>query len=597
MSSRRRVDPVVSGLTSSQKKQIVAVYGGGQSQSGGKWEPIPVLTHEQIQLVIEEQRNTVTQPHERHRPHTSHLYTGDQRYDYKLQHPTGAAGMSREVYQSAQPDNMVSGRTGRFYSTSNEFPIHSPQYPSTTRPPLASSYPLMSQPSHGYPTPIRHSTCTAGHGQFTQNLTSTMQSLSIKDADCNYVIMVIGVTGSGKSTACNFFCGQDVFNTKGGAVSVTTKSEAHKCYILDKKVLLIDTPGFSDAYESEEQRMTDLGKALYYAHEGVHAIVICFNGAARFDIATESVVNALDQLGTFWPHAFILYTHADDMGNNESEQRQQIFQWLSDPRCPDRLKWLLKNVQCRFVTVESRMRRRDNTYRQQKCREFLGMVEQVYNENHCQLYTNKLFMWAKEKYDQAKREKMEQEEKLKTCQESLLEHQELLKSFEEQSIKGARSQEEAIHSLQQEIKSLQQQLQHQPNHSQEQDELYQQLTAKQSMEQVENRKLKEMLKEQHDTIELLWQTQNKQKAEEKILLQSQDQSVMEQCIASMKEEMREIQAQNLELKKEMSQVSHYRPRGDEDDDYMTDIIKGVGGITKGVGKAAALYVTSKCTLM
>ena len=83
--------------------------------------------------------------------------------------------------------------------------------------------------------------------------------------------MVIGVTGSGKSTACNFFLNQKVFNTEGGAVSVTTKSDAHSGTVFGKRVLFVDTPGFSDAYEY-------LGRALYFAQAGVHAIVICFKG-------------------------------------------------------------------------------------------------------------------------------------------------------------------------------------------------------------------------------------------------------------------------------------------------------------------------------
>ena len=195
--------------------------------------------------------------------------------------------------------------------------------------------------------------------------------------------------------------------------------------VLGKRVLFVDTPGFSDAYESEEQRMTDLGRALYFAQAGLHAVVICFSGMARFNLATEGVVNALDQLGTFWPHAFVLYTHADDMGSTESEQKQQIYQWINNPRCPERLKWLLQQVQYRFMTVESRMRGNNQMYHQQKCKEFLDLVEQVYTLNNQHLYTNKLFKWAKEKYDQVRREKKRQEEELKNCQESLRDHQEL----------------------------------------------------------------------------------------------------------------------------------------------------------------------------
>ena len=522
-----------------------------------------------------------------------------QRHDYRSQpmtNPTGA-GISRD---NPQPYTMPLGRAERLHSAPNDRPPNysmcSPQYPSTMQPPLPLSYPSMAQHSFEHVPRPPSSPYHGHHGQYTATV-STTQPLSMEDnfpTDHNYAIMVIGVTGSGKSTACNFFCGQNVFNTKGGAVSVTTKSEAHSCYILDKKVLLIDTPGFSDAYESDEQRMTDLGKALYYAQEGVHAIVICFNGTARFDIATESVVNALEQLGTFWPHAFILYTHADDMGNNESEQKEQIYQWLNNPRCPDRLKWLLENVHYRFVTVESRMRRGDNAYRQQKCREFLGMVEHVYHENHCQLYTNKLFKWAKEKYDQAKREKLKQEEMLKNCQQSLSDHQELLKSFEEQSISAARSQQESIDSLQQEIKSLQEQLQHQTisSYSENQNDVHQQLAAKQAIEQEENRKLREMIKEQRDTMELIRQNHDHQMAEERKLQQLQDQSVMERCVVNMKEEMRNLQAENRELRREMRHpqlaVSHQR----EDSNALEDIANGVGSVATGVGKIA-----KKCTIM
>ena len=165
--------------------------------------------------------------------------------------------------------------------------------------------------------------------------------------------------------------------------------------------------------------MTDLGRALYFAQAGVHAIVIYFNGMARFDLATEGVVNALDQLGTFWPHAFVLYNHADDMGSTESEQKQQIYQWINNPRCSESLKWLLQQVQYHFMTVESRMRGNDHMYHQQKCKELLNLVAQVYTSNNRQLYTNKFFKWAKEKYDQARREKSGRKRSLKIAKRVL----------------------------------------------------------------------------------------------------------------------------------------------------------------------------------
>ena len=518
-----KVDPVVASLTTSQKRQITELYGGGNPQPGGKWEPVPILTPEQIKLVIAEQKSQY--------PRSSHDYRTTQAGMYHQQLPPFMGPFASNVPTGASHHSQYNQGP-----SSHPPPVAHSAYPPPPNYQQGPSYPSVSHPQAG------------GHrvAAESRDLSSSSDNRPIA-TDNDYSIMVIGVTGSGKSTACNFFLNQKVFNTKGGAVSVTTKSDAHSGTVLGKRVLFVDTPGFSDAYESEEQRMTDLGRALYFAQAGVHAIVICFNGTARFDLATEGVVNALDQLGTFWPHAFVLYSHADDMGSTESEQKQQIYQWINNPRCPERLKWLLQQVQYRFMTVESRMRGNDHVYHQQKCKELLDLVDQVYTSNNCQLYTNKLFKWAKEKYDQARREKKRQEEELKNCQESLREHQELLKSFEEQSMMQQRSHQQAIDNLQDEIKSLQLQ-QQESNFAQEREELYLQQLQKEATEQEEIRKLNSIIQEQKETMEQIRQTQSMQVREENRLQALQAQSVMEQYMESMREDMRAIKAENKELR-------------------------------------------------
>ena len=574
-SVENKVDPVVASLTPSQKRQIAELYGGGKPQPGGKWEPVPILTPEQIKLVMAEQNSQYSRS-----PH-----------DYR----TTQAG----VYHHQQPSPLM----GPFASNVPTGAAHHSQYYQGPSPPVAhSTYPPPPHYQQGPSYPSVSHPQAGGHrvAAESKDLSSNLFSLSMDDnrpmaTDNDYSIMVIGVTGSGKSTACNFFLNQKVFNTKGGAVSVTTKSDAHSGTVLGKRVLFVDTPGFSDAYESEEQRMTDLGRALYFAQAGVHAIVICFNGTARFDLATEGVVNALDQLGTFWPHAFVLYSHADDMGSTESEQKQQIYQWIDNPRCPERLKWLLQQVQYRFMTVESRMRGNDHTYHQQKCKELLDLVEQVYTSNNRQLYTNKLFKWAKEKYDQARREKKRQEEELKHCQESLREHQELLKSFEEQSMTQQRSHQQAIDNLQDEIKSLQLQ-QQESSFAREREELYLQQLQKEAIEQEEIRKLNSIIQEQKETMEQIRETQSMQLREESRLQTLQAQSVMEQYMKSMQEDMRAIKAENKELRDRFmeSQKQVQSQQNTKGNDSGTDL---VGAAITGVVTTGVKYIASKCSVM
>ena len=582
-SVQSEIDPIVASLTSSQRRQIVELYGEGKSQLSGKWEPIPDLTLEQIKLVMAEENL-------QHRPssYTPHDYRTTQTAGMYEQQRYGSSGVHTRSHESSHGGG---GRCSpsRHAKTTVDY---SPSPQSNSSPPV--SYPP--HPSTSTPHP------NSGSSDLTGNLSSLSITDNLVPTDNDYSIMIIGVTGSGKSTACNFFFNKEVFNTRGGAVSVTIKSDAHSGIVHGKKVLFIDTPGFSDAYESEELRMADLGRALYYAQYGVHAIVICFNGTARFDTATEGVVNALDQLGTFWPHAFVLYSHADDMGSTESEQKQQIFQWINNPRCPERLKWLLCQVQYRFMTVESKMRNRDHAYRQQKCKELLSLVEQVHAQNNYRLYTNKLFKWAKQKYDQAKQEKKKQEEELKKCLESLTEHQELLKSFEEQSILQTKSHQQAIDELQEEIKSLQQQ-QNQSHFSQEQEELYLQLLTKQATEQEERNKLESLILDQRETFDQIRQTLTMQQSEQNRLQSLQSQSVMEQYMKSMQEDIHAIKTENKELRDRLSEAErqgqhHTKVDDDDTDDGLMDVVvKGATTGAKEIIDRGAKYVTKNCSVM
>lgn len=258
----------------------------------------------------------------------------------------------------------------------------------------------------------------------TDTESSSCYEDKILDCEYDYRILIIGVTGAGKSTACNFFLDKEAFKAKKGAISITTKSEAHGGDILGKKVLFIDTPGFSDAYQSNEERINDLAKALLFARNGVHALGICFDGSRRYNEACEKTIEQLSQLGTFWPHAFILYTHAARMGKTEDERLGQIKQCIQQERCPKGLKDLLERVENRVITVESK--NKDETYRvkyrDEKCEELLRLVNKIHDNNCRRLYDNEMFKVAKKNYDEVVQEKKKQKVNLQEVQKQLKEY-------------------------------------------------------------------------------------------------------------------------------------------------------------------------------
>lgn len=298
--------------------------------------------------------------------------------------------------------------------------------------------------------------------QLGSDLTSlgiTLNPSSIEDvSNVDHSLLVVGITGSGKSSACNFFIGQDVFDTAGGAIAVTAKSDAHTGYISGKQVLFIDTPGFGDEFTSDEVRMAELGRAILFAREGVDAIVLCIDGSRRFDSSIAQLLKEFEVLGAFWPYTFIVYTHAADMGKSEEERQCKISQWLSNPKCPERMKWLFDKVCHRCMTVESKQFIGNTGYYQQKSLELLNMIEKISAHNQHQRYTNQFFQWAKGKYDQVKQKKLEHERKLQETLKNLQSYQSIVKLVEEDLRQREQQYKEMVNKQQQYISSLEEQL-------------------------------------------------------------------------------------------------------------------------------------------
>jgi len=174
-----------------------------------------------------------------------------------------------------------------------------------------------------------------------------------------YTVIIVGVAGCGKSTFYNYLMQEEVFKSNSGATCVTSKSDGHICNILGTKVLFVDTPGFSGEYNSNEQFITDLSSAFLLARNGASAIILCFNGANRFDSAVGDTIRELRLLGdNWWSYAFVVFTHADDFGDTAEEQRSMVLSWLRDQRCPDDLKILFQCVENRFITIESKKKKK-----------------------------------------------------------------------------------------------------------------------------------------------------------------------------------------------------------------------------------------------
>ncbi|KAG7006421.1 hypothetical protein G7Y79_00014g035960 [Physcia stellaris] len=82
------------------------------------------------------------------------------------------------------------------------------------------------------------------------------------------MILVMGVTGAGKSYFINKLAGTDIVKTGSTLDPCTAKCEAVPVEIGRSKVLLVDTPGFDDSVRSDSEILTEISRLLSAQYQG-----------------------------------------------------------------------------------------------------------------------------------------------------------------------------------------------------------------------------------------------------------------------------------------------------------------------------------------
>jgi len=259
-------------------------------------------------------------------------------------------------------------------------------------------------------------------------------SLDDLDSNYDYSLLVTGVTGSGKSTLCNFLCcSKNAFEAHTGFASVTSKSAAATITMQGIRLKLIDTPGFCDDYETEEEHMNEFGEALVLASKGVNAICLVISAKARYTANETNTIKYMTEFPELWPYMFIFFTNAASIGANENERNVNLQANFKHPRCPDALKELMQKVKNRYVLVESvKPSQNPEAYYQTKTTQLHSMIVELNEANNHQLYTNALFRKAKEMIDKLYKEKKDAEDMLVRCQTQV--QMDTLKRKEKQKI-------------------------------------------------------------------------------------------------------------------------------------------------------------------
>ena len=213
---------------------------------------------------------------------------------------------------------------------------------------------------------------------------------------------------------CNFFCcSNTAFKAHGGFASVTTKSAAATITLQGIRLKLIDTPGFCDDYETEEEHMKEFGQALVLASKGVNAIGLVISAKDRYTTNETNTIKYMTEFPDLWPYMFIIFTKAGPLGADDEMRMKKLQENLKKDRCPQPLQDLVKKVRNRYIVIESvKPSSNPEAYYQHKTKELYAMIMKLHDANGHKLYTNALFVQAKELIDKLVKEKEAANEEL-----------------------------------------------------------------------------------------------------------------------------------------------------------------------------------------
>ncbi|KAK2909412.1 hypothetical protein Q8A67_005249 [Cirrhinus molitorella] len=192
-------------------------------------------------------------------------------------------------------------------------------------------------------------------------------------------IVLLGVSGAGKSAIGNAILGRDAFEERR-----TRWSEKQTGIVEDRNISIIDTPGFFSTQLTDEELQTEMMKSLYLSEPGPHVFLLVIDLEAFETENEKQLVKKIQE--NFEPQAFkftvVLFIGREKMTSLEwgTFIHSREFSDLVAP-CRDK-----------YHAINSK-----NQVNQTHITELLEKIDEIIKQNDGQHYNNKIYSMSRTK--------------------------------------------------------------------------------------------------------------------------------------------------------------------------------------------------------